>query len=144
MAAKPTDRQLALLAAVLRPAQIAESFGVSASTAAKWIAEQKVRAGVSRGQKRAKASTKKTRAELYELADEMFAIAVKAAREPTFFNTETGRIQQAKLALELAKSAREQADATAPESPKEDRADLLEQIKTATQSAEARRAAVVH
>ena len=144
MAAKPTDKQLALLAAVLKPAQIAESFGVSASTASRWIAEQKVRAGESRGQQRAKASTQQTRAELYELADELFEIAVKAAREPTFFVTETGRIQQAKLALELAKSAREQADATKPEAPKEDRADLLEQIKTATQSAEARRAAVVH
>jgi len=144
VAAKPTDKQLALLAAVLKPAQIAESFGVSASTASRWIAEQKVRAGESRGQQRAKASTQQTRAELYELADELFEIAVKAAREPTFFITETGRIQQAKLALELAKSAREQADATKPEAPKEDRADLLEQIKTATQSAEARRAAVVH
>lgn len=136
---KPSDEQLAAMSAVLSAKDIAVSFGVHQSTAARWLTEYRERNGESRAKLRAKAAPKRSKAAYAALADEMLDLALATARQKDMFVSAKDMLGHAKLCLELHQVTLERSSTAVSDDEKHDRSTLIARMKKVTASAEQKR-----
>jgi transposase-like protein len=114
---------------------IADSFGVSPSSAAQWVAEYKTSVGKSKKQLAAKAK-RKAKAELDAIDVEMLDLALANVRDTVqWAGSASDLAKHTRLCLEIRAAVVEAKASAGGDETQADRPELLDRVRKATASA---------